>query len=195
MAYAAARHELEEVIGQAVGVLADGDGGGEQPWLFNPAPVDRAEVVSVPEAAASGLPGQTLADGAVAVFARIPAAAGTPLTARADNAPAARVEITETTLDNGMLRVELNNQGLLTSIRDLIADREVLAPGAMGNLLQLHPDLPNAWDAWDIDRHYLHRHVDVTRCDSLAVVEAGPLVGAIRVERSSGRPPSRRPCA
>ena len=185
-AYSAARHELEEIIGQAVGVLADGDGDGEQPWLLNPAPVARAEVLSVPEAAASGLPGQTLADGTVAVFARIPAAAGTPLTATADIAPAAKVEITETTLDNGMLRVGLNNQGLLTSIRDLIADREVLAPGAMGNLLQLHPDLPNAWDAWDIDRHYLHRHVDLTRCDSLAVVEAGPLVGAIRVERSFG---------
>ena len=24
-------------------------------------------------------------------------------------------------------------------------------PGARGNLLQLHPDLPNDWDAWDID--------------------------------------------
>ena len=49
-------------------------------------------------------------------------------------------------------------------------------------MLQMHPDLPNSWDAWDIDRHYLHRHVDVTQCDSLAVVEAGPLVGAIRVD-------------
>jgi alpha-mannosidase len=62
----------------------------------------------------------------------------------------------------------------------------VLAPGARGNLLQLHPDLPNHWDAWDIDRHYRRRHTDLTAADAVTIVEAGPLVGAIRVERSFG---------
>ena len=27
-------------------------------------------------------------------------------------------------------------------------------PGTAGNRLQLHRDIPNAWDAWDIDEHY-----------------------------------------
>ena len=184
-AYLVARNELEQIIARAVDALARGDGGTEEPWVFNPSPRSRAEVVSVPGTVARRTTGQALADGTVAVFARVPAAAGAPL-AVTESAPPAEVETTESTLDNGLLRIEVNGQGLLTSIRDLIADREVLPPDARGNVLQMHADLPNSWDAWDIDRHYLRRHVDVTQCDSLAVVEAGPLVGAIRVERSFG---------
>ena len=45
-------------------------------------------------------------------------------------------------LDNGVLRVAVDGRGLLTSVLDLAARREVVAPGAAGNLLQLHPDLP-----------------------------------------------------
>ena len=130
--------------------------------------------------------GQVLADGTVAVFTRVPAASGAPLHAVASSAPPVEVRSTETSLDNGLLRVEMNGQGLLTSIRDLIADREVLAPDSVGNMLGCTRTCRTARDAWDIDRHYLHRHVDVTQCDSLAVVEAGPLVGAIRVDRSFG---------
>ena len=185
-AYRAARDELEQIIARALETLARGDGGTEELWVFNPSPRSRAEVVSAPETVARPTAGQVLADGTVAVFARVPPAAGAPLQAVAGSPPPAEVETTEKTLDNGLLRVEMNGQGLLISIRDLIADRELLAPDAVGNVLQMHPDLPNSWDAWDIDRHYLHLHVDVTQCDSLAVVDAGPLVGAIRVERSFG---------
>ena len=184
-AYLAARNELEQIIARAVEALAHGDGDTEEPWVFNPSPRSRAEVVSARGTVARRTTDQVLADGTVAVFARVPAAAGAPL-AVTGSAPPPKVETTETTLDNGLLRIEVNGQGLLTSIRDLIADREVLAPDGLGSVLQMHPDLPNTWDAWDIDRHYLRRHVDVTQCDSLAVVEAGPLVGAIRVERSFG---------
>jgi alpha-mannosidase len=69
---------------------------------------------------------------------------------------------------------------------DLAAGREVLAPGTRGNLLQLHPDLPNHWDAWDIDRHYRHRHTDLTAADAVTVVDEGPLLASVRVERSFG---------
>ena len=71
-------------------------------------------------------------------------------------------------------------------MRDLVADREVLAPGSRGNLLQLHPDHPNQWDAWDIDRHYRRRHTDLTAADAVDLVERGPLRAAVRVVRSFG---------
>ena len=57
-------------------------------------------------------------------------------------------------LDNGLIRVGVDGDGLLASVRDLPADRELLAPSAVGNLLQLHRDTPIRWDAWDIDAHY-----------------------------------------
>ena len=55
------------------------------------------------------------------------------------------------------------------------AGREVLAPGARGNVLQLHHDLPNDADAWDVDQGTFDRAVELTGLDSLEVVEDGPV--------------------
>jgi alpha-mannosidase len=87
-------------------------------------------------------------------------------------------------LENSRLRVTVDARGLLTSVRDLRADREVLS--GPGNLLQLHPDHPNAWDAWDIDRHYRRRHTDLTDVESVELAADGPLLAAVRVTRTFG---------
>ena len=70
-------------------------------------------------------------------------------------------------LDNGLLRVRLDDDGVIRSIRDLTADREVLAPGGAANLLQIHPDVPIKWDAWDLDRFYRNRRADLTSTDDV----------------------------
>ncbi|MFC0673262.1 alpha-mannosidase [Brachybacterium hainanense] len=57
-------------------------------------------------------------------------------------------------LDNGLLRAEIAADGTLARIVDLVRGREVLAPGTRGHELQLFEDVPNEFDAWDIDRHY-----------------------------------------
>ena len=67
-------------------------------------------------------------------------------------------------LDNGLLRVRVDRDGLVRSVLDLVHDREVVPPGGAAARLQLHPDTPNAWDAWDLDGFYRHsvRDLDVT---------------------------------
>ncbi|ASK66647.1 alpha-mannosidase [Brachybacterium avium] len=60
------------------------------------------------------------------------------------------------------LHVQIDERGLLTSLRAGAAGREAIAPGAAGALLQLHRDAPNAWDSWDIDEFYRHVHRDLT---------------------------------
>ncbi|MFI8930106.1 alpha-mannosidase [Streptomyces sp. NPDC053474] len=93
---------------------------------------------------------------------------------------------TEIILTNGHLRVTVDADGLLASVRDLDHDREVLAPGSRGNLLQLHPDHPTRYDAWDLDQHYRHRHADLTAAESVELVEDGPLRACVRVVRAFG---------
>jgi alpha-mannosidase len=163
--YARVTAELEQVITAATGALA---GQGTGTWVFNTSPRDRAEVVALP-------------DGELA-FAVAPALGAGGVT----QATAAPVTVTGRVIDNGLVRVELDEAGLLASVRDLVAGRAVLAPGSRGNLLRLHTDLPNAWDAWDIDAHYRRRFTELIRADAITVTEAGPLSGAIRVERSFG---------
>src|SRR6266536_5505979 len=74
-------------------------------------------------------------------------------------------------LDNGVLRVAIDPRGLVTSVRD--GEREVLAPGSVGNLLQLHPDTPNFYDAWDIDAFYRNVSTDLVDHATLSTVDGG----------------------
>ncbi|UNX56277.1 glycosyl hydrolase-related protein [Georgenia sp. TF02-10] len=91
-----------------------------------------------------------------------------------------------TVLDNGLLRVRVGPDGTLTSVRDLVADREVLAPGAAGNVLQLHPDTPNRFDAWDLDASYRHRRRDLTAVNAMTVDGTDPARPVVQVDRSDG---------
>ncbi|MEU3286075.1 alpha-mannosidase [Streptomyces longwoodensis] len=165
--YARVAGELRALTDEAVAAL--GAGG---PRVFNTSPYDRAEVVRTP-------------DGALA-YVEVPASGSAPLT---DAEPPQPVTVTATdggrVLDNGLVRVRVADDGTLSSVYDLRAGREVLA-GA-GNLLRLHTDLPNYWDAWDIDKHYRNRYTDLRDAESVTVVEQDPLVGAVRVERAFGK--------
>ncbi|MEU9149783.1 glycoside hydrolase family 38 C-terminal domain-containing protein [Streptomyces sp. NPDC048417] len=84
-------------------------------------------------------------------------------------------------LDNGLLRVEIDGRGLVVSAYDIAAGRESIAPGQVANLLQLHPDFPNQWDAWDVDAFYRNVGSDLTD-----VAELGVEGDAVRVERVFG---------
>ncbi|MFF0200631.1 alpha-mannosidase [Streptomyces sp. NPDC005017] len=83
-------------------------------------------------------------------------------------------------LDNGLLRVEIDAAGLVVSAYDVEADRETVAPGRAANLLQLHPDFPNMWDAWDVDRFYRNTVTDLTDADEVTAVGDGARVRVVR---------------
>src|SRR5437762_2151074 len=55
-------------------------------------------------------------------------------------------------LENEFLRVELGDDGVITSIWDKQAGREVLT--GPGNVFELHDDTPTRWDAWDVDTEH-----------------------------------------
>jgi alpha-mannosidase len=97
------------------------------------------------------------------------------------------VIVSNDSMENEFLRVRWDEHGLLTSIWDKEAQREVLAAGALGNLLQLHDDNPARWDAWDIDLDYLKHRVDLDEPAHQKVEVRGGLRGATRFTREFGR--------
>jgi alpha-mannosidase len=99
---------------------------------------------------------------------------------------AGSVHVADGVLENEHLRVAWDADGLLTSVFDKDERREVLAPGARGNLFQLHDDNPADFDAWNVDVEYLDSFVDLTAVEAITIVEAGPLRGAVRFERTFG---------
>ena len=165
-------------IGRVAGGVAEGGraalaGAGDAPVFFNSLSWPRREVVEV--------------DGGL-VMADVPAMGFAAATvAEAGVGPVPSVEVDGLRLENEHLRVTFDADGLIASIWDKAAAREVVAPGRVANLFQLHHDRPLAWDAWDIDAYYMEQVADIAALDSLSVVEHGGLRGALRMVRSFGR--------
>ncbi len=89
-------------------------------------------------------------------------------------------------MDNGHLRVEWDESGLLRSVRHLATGREAIAPGRPANLLQLMDDHPVPWDAWDIERTAFDTAVDLTEVDTLEWIDRSEMRATLRVVRSFG---------
>ncbi|WP_432189439.1 alpha-mannosidase [Streptomyces sp. Tue6028] len=161
--YARVLAEVDGLTAGAVRALGSG-----APAALNASPYERTEVVGDALVTVPGLGSAAVPDTADPANARV----------RAERSDDSIV------LENEWLRVRIDRDGLLTSVRDLARGREVLC--GPGNLLQLHPDHPNAWDAWDIDRHYRRTHADLTDAESVELVESGPLRAVVRVTRAFG---------
>ncbi|MFG2217113.1 alpha-mannosidase [Streptomyces sp. NPDC048685] len=188
--YERVRAELADLVADAVAAL----GGAKGLVALNSSPYHRRQVVELDQEASAVLPSgaqvQHLAGGRTVVPADAPGLGTGPLNGSA--APEHPVSATGSAdgslvLDNGLLRLVIDADGLIAAVRDLGAGRDVLVPGHRANLLQLHPDHPNHWDAWDIDRHYRRTRTDLTDADFVELVEEGPLRAAVRVRRSFGQ--------
>ncbi|MET3720855.1 MULTISPECIES: glycoside hydrolase family 38 C-terminal domain-containing protein [unclassified Arthrobacter] len=91
-------------------------------------------------------------------------------------------------LDNGIIRAVLDADGLLASLTDYATGREAIAPGSRGNLLELHRDTPNEWDAWDIDEFYRRNVTAVTAAQDLRLEHVGGSAVVV-VDRVAGSSP------
>jgi alpha-mannosidase len=91
-------------------------------------------------------------------------------------------------LDNGVIRAVLDSDGLLASLTDYATGREAIAPGTRGNLLELHRDTPNEWDAWDIDEFYRRNVTPLTEAQSVSLERPGTSAVVV-VNRTAGSSP------
>jgi alpha-mannosidase len=95
-------------------------------------------------------------------------------------------------LDNGLIRAVINPDGLLESLMDYASGREAIAPGQFGNLLELHRDTPNEWDAWDIDAFYRRNVLALTAAQSVTLADdarGDSQDAVVVVERMAGSSP------
>ncbi|MCV7191701.1 alpha-mannosidase [Mycolicibacterium brumae] len=82
-------------------------------------------------------------------------------------------------LNNGVIAARIDAEGLLVSLEDAASGREAMA--APGNLLQLHRDIPNHWEAWDIDEFYRRNVTELREAESVGVVD-----DAVEIRRCFG---------
>jgi alpha-mannosidase len=87
------------------------------------------------------------------------------------------------TLENEYLRVTVNPRtGNISSIYDKANHREALERGREGNVIELHENLPDFWDAWNIG--YTGRSWTVDEVDAIELVEDNEVRSVLRVKKS-----------
>jgi alpha-mannosidase len=101
------------------------------------------------------------------------------LTAKSDQWSA----VSDLVLENDYLKVEFNDEGDITRIFDKQADREVLAPNAIGNQFQAFEDRPKSWDAWDVDIFYDDKLWPADPATSIEMIEYGALRQTLEIKR------------
>jgi alpha-mannosidase len=139
-------------------------GDGSEPVAFNPAPVAQG--------------------GVGAMGAAVPSAPGGSVSVSAVDGGHV--------LDNGLIRVTISGEGLITSAVDLVTGRDAIPAGAEANLLQLHQDFPNMWDAWDVDRYYRNRVVDLRAVEGLTIEQTADGASVVVSRRFSQSALSQR---
>jgi len=162
--------ELRALVEEAVAALGVGTDG-----VVNAGPLPRREVLDT--AGGDGPPERLR-------LVEVPGSGLHPLTVVEPLHP---VTASAWSMGNGLVTVGLDRDGAMSRLRDERAGREVLPPGTRAGVLQLHPDLPNRWDAWDIDAHYRRTVAEPGAAASIRLVEDSPLRATIEVTHEFGR--------
>jgi alpha-mannosidase len=89
-------------------------------------------------------------------------------------------------LESDRTIVTLADDGTITSIVDVRTGMDAVSPGGRAGLLQLHPDYPAHWDAWDIDRHYRAGVEDVVDVRSIELSTGDDGTASAVVTRAFG---------
>lgn len=120
---------------------------------------------------------------------RLPSMGTATLTYEVDTKPSdgkPLAQVHDRSLETNRYRVTWNEAGQFTAIFDKANERDVLAKGERGNVLQVFEDKPLNFDAWDIDIYYQEKMREVTQLESVTVVQNGELQTTLQMSWTYG---------
>lgn len=98
-----------------------------------------------------------------------------------ETAEVENVKVTKNTIENKYLKVVLDDNGLIDEVIDKTTGRQILT--GKGNLMTISHDKPIHESAWNMEFDYQMKFWELRDAESVEVVEASPLRGAVRVVR------------
>jgi alpha-mannosidase len=155
LVYKELSEELHQITQKNLDAAASELGSGEDTIIFNPLTIDRTAVMELDKNASataerSGLVLQKTGTKSIASV-RIPALGSVSLS-HGDTAagkPARKWLVTPAIMDNGDVCAEFDKKGSLINLTVHGNKLLITGPGQF----TIHPDLPNNFDAWDIDQY------------------------------------------
>lgn len=92
------------------------------------------------------------------------------------------LNVEKTALENRFFKITLHPEtGNIISIFDKSEKKEVLSPEACGNELQLFEDIPDRWDAWNIQ--YTGRSWKLDKAREISIGMAGPVMASLKIKK------------
>ena len=147
--------------------LSDDLAQGKGLFALNTLPWDRSELIRIPGTSSADSSSYVAVSGGQGLLTAEPAV----------SAVSAQVTVKETrkgvfALSNSHFDVEVED-GVITSLYDKRADRQVIAEGGKGNQLVIFDDKPLYWQAWDVEVFHLNSRKELKSSESV-IVEEGP---------------------
>ena len=135
---------------------------------INTLPWPRAEILKLPKTTKAGAPEYALVRGDTGVMSV------QSLTSKDTQSVASIKEVRKGVfqLANAHYRVQVEG-GSITSLVDIVADREIIAKGGKANQLVIFDDKPLYWQAWDIEVYHLATRKELPPGTS-QILEQGP---------------------
>ena len=130
-------------------------------FTLNTVPWKRSELLSVPFMA--GEKRYLFASGSGGILHAMP-----PIVAESSAATIKEIKAGVFELANAHFKVEVED-GVITSLSDKKADREVLAKGGKANQLVIFDDKPLYWQAWDVEVFHLNSRQELKSGKSVTV--------------------------
>lgn len=90
------------------------------------------------------------------------------------------VDLEARTVETPFYNIEWTKEGFIGKLYDKEEERQVLAPGQFGNVLEVYEDKSLNFDAWDIDIYYKEKKETARLAEPVKLVENGPLRAAFR---------------
>ena len=95
-----------------------------------------------------------------------------------------RLSISETSLENSFLNIEINpKNGNISRIFDKKNKREILESGKEGNVLEAFKDIPEDWDAWNI-AYPFEKKCNIDNVQDISILYDTPQKVALRIIRT-----------
>lgn len=193
--YEVTKKEYAELEEQGCALLGDSmktvAGEGENVTLFNTLGFERSDVVSLPKEVSGALvaengkvyPIQTLEDRGVAYVENLPSKGYESFKVESTAKAPSSFRRQGNCLETPFYTVEVDENGLLSSVFDKKNKREVLQQGKKGNLFCMYEDKPIYYDNWDIDIYYTEKSWEITELSRMEWKEEGPVCTVLELER------------
>ena len=189
--------QFGEVLTSSVGAVAsrmDTKVSGTPLVLYNASGFPRKEIVTIDSkdskiynAAGKAVKAQKLADGRVAFVAEVPAVGYAVYDLRKGNASAGKsaLKVSSGSIENAVYSLKLDANGDICSLIDKRCGKQLVADGKAIRLAFFTENESFSWPAWEVTKKTVDgTPVAVDGSVRISVAEKGPVVAALKVERT-----------